>query len=107
MSSLGGAKSPSRGCKIPAEGVQMPPLSLFLKALPRAASEAYAFNDKQGGRQLCHEVALSSMSFHLCAQLPYHAGKFLGYGRQILQGKSNQPNLCANCRNDGANTQIV
>ena len=38
-----------RGCKIPAEGVQMHPPSLFVEALSYAASKAYSFNDRQGG----------------------------------------------------------
>ena len=38
------------GCKIPAEGVQMHPPSLFAEALSRKASRAYSLNDKQGGK---------------------------------------------------------
>ena len=37
-----------RGSKIPTEGVQMHPPSLFLKAFSRAASEEYLLNDRQG-----------------------------------------------------------
>ena len=40
--SIGGVQNPDRG------GAFAPP-SLFLKALSRAASEAYSLNDRQGG----------------------------------------------------------
>lgn len=42
LSNLGG-QNPHRG------GANAPP-SLFLKALSRAASEAYSLNDRQGGK---------------------------------------------------------
>ena len=55
-----------RGGKIPTEGVQMHPPSLFLKALSRAASEEYSLNIGRGAR------GASLIEYRGCIVILYH-----------------------------------
>ena len=59
--------SDSEGGKIPTEGGQMHPPSLFLKALSRAASEVNLLNDRQGV-----QGGSSLIEYRGCIVILYH-----------------------------------